>query len=66
MIENPKIIEEAKTAIEQGKDFFETGESLIFFVAKSIEYKHQPGQMPSYFDFKGERWVVYVKADKPA
>lgn len=66
MIENPKIIEEAKTAIEQGNDSFETGESLIFFVSKTTDYKHQPGQMPSYFDFKGERWVVYVKADELA
>ncbi len=64
MFQNQQIINEAKKALEEKKDYFESGEDLVFFVKKEKDYINKPGQMPSYFDFEGERYVVFVKNDK--
>lgn len=64
MLINDMIIKNACKAIDEGKESFGMGESMIFYVAEKENYVHEIGSMPSYFDYNGKRYVVYKKPTK--
>lgn len=60
MIINDAIIKKAIEAIKKGEKEFSLN-SLKLLVSKEMDYRHIVGQMPSYFEFEGEKYVAYSK-----
>lgn len=57
---NELILEEAIKTLEKGETSFKLN-SLEFFLEKKREHISKKGEMPTFFTFKGERWVLFKK-----
>ncbi len=63
MIISEAVLRHAKNAIDKEEKEFKMN-SLNLLVVKEVDYKHIVGQMPSYFEYNHEKYVVYSKVNR--